>query len=127
MSAYENIALLFELLLSVFPSMGLGGCDDAAIHKVYMHHALTEFFFSQNSAIFWESHLKYFSSILVFESFISNAANWSLKVVVHVLNKFGAGQTKWSTFMYMILGPGRKSGGASATGATPSLAPLNIN
>ena len=39
MSAYENIALLFELLLSVFPSMGLGGCDDAAIHKVYMHHA----------------------------------------------------------------------------------------
>ena len=44
----------------------------------------------------------------------------NLKVVVHILNKFGAGQTKWSTFIYIILGWGRKSGGA-----TPSLVPLH--
>ena len=36
------------------------------------------------------------------------------------------GQTKWSTFMYIISGRGRKSGGAHATGATPSLAPLSM-
>ena len=55
-----------------------------------------------------------------------NGANRGLKVVVHLLNKFGVGQTKWSTFMYTILGQGRKSGGARATGAKPSLAPLHM-
>ena len=37
-----------------------------------------------------------------------------LKVVVHVLNKFGAGQKKWSTYLYIISGRDRKSGGAIA-------------
>ena len=37
--------------------------------------------------------------------------------MVHVLNKSGAGQTKWSIFMFIISGQGRKSGGACATGA----------
>ena len=40
-----------------------------------------------------------------------NGANRGSKAVLHVLNKFGRG---------------RKSGGARATGATPSLAPLYI-
>ena len=55
-----------------------------------------------------------------------NGANRGLKVVVHLLNKFGVGQTKWSTFMYTILGRGRKSGVARATGATASFAPMLI-
>ena len=37
--------------------------------------------------------------------------------MVHVLNKSGAGQTKWSIFMFIISGQGRKRGGACATGA----------
>ena len=41
-------------------------------------------------------------------------AHRGLKVVVHVLNKFGAGQKKWSTYIYIISGRGRKSGGAIA-------------
>ena len=34
------------------------------------------------------------------------------------------GAEVWSTYMYLSSGRGRKSGGARATGATPSLAPL---
>ena len=59
--------------------------------------------------------------------YIFNGANRGLNVVVHVLNKFWAGQTKWSTFMYIISGRGRKSGVARATEATASLAPLSID
>ena len=55
---------------------------------------------------------------------IFNGANRALKAVVQVLNKFEAGQL--STYMYIILGQGRKSGGAHAKGATTSLAPLDI-
>ena len=36
------------------------------------------------------------------------------------------GAEKWSTYMYIISGRGRKSGGARATEATASLAPLYI-
>ena len=37
------------------------------------------------------------------------------------------GAEVWSTYMYYLSsGRGRKSGGARATGATPSLAPLQI-
>ena len=41
-------------------------------------------------------------------------AQRSLKVVVHLLNMFRAGQKKWSTYIYIISGRGRKSGGAIA-------------
>ena len=58
--------------------------------------------------------------LIVLFSPIINGANRGLKLVVHILNKFGAGQTKWSTFMYIISGWGRKSGGA-----TPSLVQLH--
>ena len=36
------------------------------------------------------------------------------------------GAEVWNTYMYLSSGRGRKSGGARATGATPSLAPLVI-
>ena len=49
-----------------------------------------------------------------------------IKVVVHKLNKFGAGQKKLSNYMYIISGQGRKSGGAPAPGASPSLAPFQM-
>ena len=49
-----------------------------------------------------------------------------IKAVVHILNKFGAGQKKLSNYMYIISGQGRKSGGAPAPGALPSLAPLQM-
>ena len=51
------------------------------------------------------------------EILIINGTNRGLKVAVHVLNKSGAGQTKWSIFMFIISGQGRKRGGACATGA----------
>ena len=51
------------------------------------------------------------------EILIINGTNRGLKVVVHVLNKSGAGQIKWSIFMFIFSGQGRKSGGACATGA----------
>ena len=60
------------------------------------------------------------------EILIINGTNRGLKVVVHVLNKSGAGQTKWSIFMFIISGQGRKSGVARATEATASLVPLAI-
>ena len=49
-----------------------------------------------------------------------------IKAVVHILNKFGAGQKKLSNYMYIISGQGRKSGGAPAPGASPSLVPLQM-
>ena len=42
------------------------------------------------------------------------------------MNKFGAGQKKWSIYIYKF-GRGRKSGGARATVATASLAPLQMH
>ena len=58
---------------------------------------------------------------------IYNGANRSSKAVLHVLNKFGAGQKCGAHICrYLSSGRGRKSGGARATGATPSLAPLFI-
>ena len=45
-------------------------------------------------------------------------------MVVRVLNKFGAGQKKWSTYLYIISGLGRKSGGAIALVALVRWAPL---
>ena len=45
---------------------------------------------------------------------IGIGAHQELKVAVHVLNKFGVGQKKWSTYIYIISGQGRKSGGAIA-------------
>ena len=53
-------------------------------------------------------------------------AHRGLKVVVHILNKFGAGQKKWSTYIYIISGRGRKSGGAIALVALVRWAPLLI-
>ena len=53
-------------------------------------------------------------------------AHRGLKVVVHVLNKFGAGQKKWSTYIYIISGRGRKSGGAIALVALVRWVPLHI-
>ena len=53
-------------------------------------------------------------------------AHRGLKVVVHVLNKFGAGQKKWSTYLFIISGRGRKSGGAIALVALARWAPLGI-
>ena len=41
-------------------------------------------------------------------------------------SKKRGGAEKCSTFMYIILGRGRKSGVARATGATASLAPLHV-
>ena len=53
--------------------------------------------------------------------------------LLHILDKFGVGQKcvrdraeVWNTYMYLSLGRGRKSGGARATGATPSLASLKM-
>ena len=54
-------------------------------------------------------------------------AHRGLKVVVHVLNKFGAGQKKWSTYIYIISGRGRKSGGAIALAALVRWAPLPMH
>ena len=53
-------------------------------------------------------------------------AHRGLKVVVHILNMFGAGQKKWSTYIYIISGRGRKSGGAIALVALVRWAPLVI-
>ena len=39
-----------------------------------------------------------------------------IKAVVHILNKFRAGQKKLSNYTYIISGQGRKSGGAPAPG-----------
>ena len=47
--------------------------------------------------------------------------------MVHVLNKFGAGQKKWSTYIYIISGQGRKSGGAIALAALVRWAPLPMH
>ena len=51
-------------------------------------------------------------------------AHRGLKVVVHVLNKFWVGQKKWSTYIHIISGRGRKSGGAIALVALVRWAPL---
>ena len=51
-------------------------------------------------------------------------AHRGLKVVVHVLNKFWVGQKKWSTYIHIISGQGRKSGGAIALVALARWAPL---
>ena len=53
-------------------------------------------------------------------------AHRGLKVLVHVLNKFRAGQKKWSTYIHIISGRGRKSGGAIALVALVRWAPLSI-
>ena len=53
-------------------------------------------------------------------------AHRGLKVVVHILNMFGAGQKKWSTYIYIISGRGRKSGGAIALVVLVRWAPLLI-
>ena len=34
-------------------------------------------------------------------SFVNIGAHRGLKVVVHILNKFGTGQKKWSTYIYI--------------------------
>ena len=57
---------------------------------------------------------------------MDNGANRGIKAAVHILNKFGAGQKMLSTYMYIISGQGRKSGGAPAPGASPSLAPFQM-
>ena len=53
-------------------------------------------------------------------------AHRGLKVVVHVLNRFWVGQKKWSTYIHIISGWGRKSGGAIALVALVRWAPLII-
>ena len=58
---------------------------------------------------------------------ISNGANRGSKAVMHILNKFGVGQKKWRTYIYIILGPGRKSCGARALEASPSLVPFKMS
>ena len=47
-------------------------------------------------------------------------------MLVQVLNKFGTGQKKWSTYIYIISGWGRKSGGAIALVALVRWAPLDV-